>query len=147
MARGGPDEETALGVGPVYLFGHELDQGVEHRVAPLLVHGGQASHVGPPVRVLEVGGDHHLRQVRRTEIRTLFAHVDLVQYSRLGVYPPEPDAGGEDLGESPQVNDPIKVPFFLLQRRQRGDRLALEAEHPVRVVLHDNQVELPRHLQ
>src|SRR5215204_1502917 len=145
--KGDPDEETALGVGPVDLFGHELDQGVEHRVAPLLVHGGQAPHVVPPVRVLEVGGDHHLREVRRAEVGALLAHVDLVQYPRLGVHPPEPDAGGEDLGESPQVNDPIDVSFFLLQRRQRGDRLALETEHPVRVVLHDHEVELPRHRQ
>src|SRR5215211_2359110 len=145
--KGGPDEETAFGVGPVDLSWHELDQGVEHRVTPLLVHGGQAPHVGPPVGVLEVGGDHHLRQIRRAEVGALFAHVDLVQYPRLGVYPPEPDAGGEDLGESPQVDDPIKVPFFLLQRRQRGDRLALETQHPVRVVLDDNQVELARHLQ
>src|SRR5215210_2375181 len=145
--KGGPDEEAALGVGPVDLPGHELDQGVEHRVAALLVHGGQASHVGPPVRVLEVGGDHHLRKVRRAEVGALLAHVDLVQYPRLGVHPPEPDAGGEDLGESPQVNDPIDVSFFLLQRGQRWDRLALEAEHPVRVVLDDHEVELPRHLQ
>src|SRR5919107_222490 len=52
--KGGPDEEPALGVGPVDLFGHELDQGVEHRVAALFVHGGQALYVGPPVRILEV---------------------------------------------------------------------------------------------
>src|SRR5215210_2652082 len=145
--KGGPDEETALGVGPVDLFGHKLDQGVEHRVAPLLVHGGQAPHVVPPVRVLEVGGDHHLREVRGAEVGALLADVYLVQYPRLGVHPPEPDAGGEDLGERPEIDDPVEVSLLLLQRREGGERLSLEAEHPVRIVLDDHQVELARHLQ
>src|SRR5918995_7176915 len=145
--EGGPHEEPALRVGPVDLFGHELGQGVEHRVAALLVHGGQAPDVGPPVRVLEVGGDHHLREVRGAEVRALLADVDLVQYPRLGVHPPQPDAGSEDLRERPEVNDPVDVSFLLLQRRQRRERLALEAEHTVRVVLDDHEVELARHLQ
>src|ERR671910_1026792 len=145
--EGGPHEEPALRVGPVDLFGHELGQGVEHRVAALLVHGGQAPDVGPPVRVLEVGGDHHLREVRGAEVGALLADVDLVQYPRLGMHPPEPDAGGEDLGERPEIDDPVEVSILLLQRRKGGERLALEAEHPVGVVLHDHQVELARHLQ
>src|SRR5215212_1120681 len=112
--EGGPDEESALGVGPVDLFSHELDEGGEHRVAAFFVHGGQAPDVRPPVRVLEVGGDHHLRQVRRAEVCALLADVDLVQYPRLGVDPPEPDAGRENLGERPQVHDPINVSCLLL---------------------------------
>src|SRR5215213_7731642 len=63
------------------------------------------------------------------------------------MHPPEPDAGGEDLGERPQINDPVKVSLFLLQRREGGKRLAFEAEHPVGVVLDDHKVELARHLQ
>src|SRR5215203_3595351 len=63
------------------------------------------------------------------------------------MHPPEPDAGGEDLGESPEINDPVKVSLFLLQRREGGERLAFEAEHPVGVVLDDHKVELARHLQ
>src|SRR5215216_186008 len=59
--EGGPDEEPTLGVRPVDLFGHELGQRVEHRVAALFVHGGQAPDVSPPVCILEIGGDHHLR--------------------------------------------------------------------------------------
>src|SRR5215204_390928 len=125
--EGGPDEEPALGVGPIDLFGHELGQGVEHRVAALFIHGGQALYVGPPVRVLEVGGDHHLREVRRAEVGALFADVDLVQDTGLRMHPPEPDAGGEDLGERPEVNDPVDVSVLLLQRRKRRERLALEA--------------------
>src|SRR5215203_2800013 len=50
-----PHEEPAFWVGPVDLSGHELGQGVEHRVAALLVHHGQAFHVGAPVSVLKVG--------------------------------------------------------------------------------------------
>src|SRR5918994_1053112 len=145
--EGGPHEEPALRVGPVDLFGHELGQGVEHRVAALLVHGGQAPDVGPPVRVLEVRGDHHLRKVRGAEVGALLADVDLVQYPRLGVHPPESDAGGEDLGERPEIDDPVEVSLFLLQRREGGERLAFEAEHPVGVVLHDHEIELARHLQ
>src|SRR5215213_4148428 len=61
--------------------------------------------------------------------------------------PPEPDARGEDLGERPKIHDPVEVSFFLLQRRERWKRLALEAEHPVRIVLDDYKVELARHLQ
>src|SRR5215204_4727263 len=63
------------------------------------------------------------------------------------MHPPEPDAGGEDLGESPEINDPVEVSLFLLQRREGGKRLAFEAEHPVGVVLDDHKVELARHLQ
>src|SRR5918994_884674 len=145
--KGGPHEEPALRVGPVDLFGHELGQGVEHRVAALLVHGGQAPDVGPPVRVLEVGGDHHLREVRGAEVGALLADVDLVQYPRLGVHPPEPHAGGEYLREGPEIDHPVRVPFFLLlERRQGGERLALEAEHPVGVVLDDDEVELAGYL-
>src|ERR671920_873208 len=50
----GPDEESSLGMGPVDFFGHELGKRVEHRVAALSIHGGQAPDVGPPVCVLEV---------------------------------------------------------------------------------------------
>src|SRR5215212_5056164 len=145
--EGGPQEEPAVGMGPVDLLRHELGQGVEHRVAALLVHGGQAFDISPPVRVLEVGGDHHLREVRGAEVGALLADVDLVQDPLLRVNPSEPDAWREDLGESSQIHDPVEVSFLLLERRERRKRLALEAKHPVRVILDDHQVELPRHLQ
>src|SRR5918992_1287749 len=143
--QGSPHEEPALGVRPVDLLGHELREGFEHRVAALPVHAGEAPDVGAPVGVLEVGVDHHLREVRGAEVGALLADVDLVQYPRLGVHPSEPHAGREDLRERPEVDHAVHdALLLLLQRREGGERLALEAEHPVRVVLHDDQVELAR---
>src|SRR5215207_4571981 len=63
------------------------------------------------------------------------------------MHPPEPDAGGEDLGERPKIDDPVEVSLFLLQRREGGERLSFEAEHPIGVVLDDHKVELACQLQ
>src|SRR5215210_6321744 len=146
--QGRPHEEATLWVRPVDLFRHELGQRIEHRVAALLVHRGQAPDVGAPVGVLEVGVDHHLREVRGAEVSPLLADVDLVQYPRLGVHPTQAHAWGENLGERPEIYHPVHDALLLLfERRQGRERLALEAEHPVWVVLDDDEVELAGYLE
>src|SRR5215208_3759581 len=146
--QGRPHEEPPFGVRPVDFFGHELRKRVEHRVATLLVHVGEATDVRAPVGVLEVGADHHLREVRGAEVGALLADVDLVQDPRLGVNPTKAYARREYLRERPQVHHPVDDAYLLLlERREGGERLALEAEHPVGVVLYDDQVELARYLE
>jgi hypothetical protein len=77
----------------------------------------------------------------------LLANVDLVQDPRLGVHPPEPDAGGEYFRERPQVDDPVRLGAGLLLECGYGrQRLPLETQHPVRVIFEDDHVELAGYL-
>ena len=114
----------------------------EHGVAPLPVHLAEDLDLAPPVVVAQVGGHGELGERRRAQRRRLLGQHELLPDGVRGEHPADPEAGRERLGERTQVDDPLVV-----HRAHRRDRLGVEAEQPVRVVLDDQQVGLLRDLQ
>ena len=137
-----PDEEPAVGLGPCRLRGEVLSQRLEHRVAAAAVDLDQAVDVAPPAAFGEVLAHEVLGQGRRAEVGRLLAEHDLLHHRRRRHRPAEADARREDLREGADVDDEVAA-VELVERRQR---LALEAQQAVGVVLDDEQLALARQL-
>ena len=84
----------------------------------------------------QVLGDEALREVAAAQVGGLLAQVHLAQHGGRGHGPAHAHARREDLAEGGQVHHPAGA---TVEFEQRGKRVALEADHPVRVVLDDEQ--------
>src|SRR3954469_23582072 len=140
--QGRPDEEAAGRDRPGGAVGHVLGQPRQHRVPTLPVHLAENLDLAPPVVVHQVGGDGVLGEHGRTQRRGLLRQDELLADRVRGQHPADPEAGSKGLGEGAQVDYPV-----LIQRADRRRRIALEAEQPVGVVLHHQQVGLLGHPQ
>jgi hypothetical protein len=114
-----------------------LGEALHHRVAALAVHAAEHLDLGPPVELVQVGGDRELAENRGTERRGLLRQDELLPDGVRRERPADPEARREDLRERPEVQDVVGV-----QRAQRGQRLGVEREQAVGVVLDDQQVVL-----
>src|SRR6266511_686429 len=130
--RGYPHVEPAVGRGPAGARGELALQRVQHGVAPCPVDVHQRLQVGPPPVAGQVPLGDELRQRAGAEVGRLLRQHQAVEGARFGKGPPHADSRREDLRQRPQVDDVARV-----HRPESEDRIALEPEHPVRVVLDD----------
>ncbi len=133
-----PDEEAALRLRPGGLRWEEPRQRLEHRVAPRAVDRADVIDVLSPAALGEELADEVLAQRRCAEVGGLLAEHGLLHDRRRRAEPAQPDPGGEDLREGAGVEHVVAA----VERVQRRQRLALEAQHPVRVVLEHEQLAL-----
>ncbi len=117
------------------MLGHR----VEHHVAPPAIDLDERAEVVAPGAGVEVGGDEVLGDRRGAQVGALLAALHLVEDRRRRDRPAEPHPGRQDLGERAGVDHELVV-----ERVERRQRVALVAQHPVRVVLHDQQLALAR---
>ena len=137
-----PDEQAALRPGPGRLAREVLGERLEHDVAPPPVDAGELADVGEPVALGEVGAHEQLRQRRGAEVRGALAEVELVEHGPRRGAPAQAQPGREDLRERAEVDHELAA----VERVQRRQRLALVAQHPVRVVLEHEQLAAARDL-
>ena len=124
---------------PGYALRHILLQQGEHPVPLGAVERDALLQVG-----VERAAAHELRrdvlvEDGRAEVQRLLADIDLVQQRFGAEDPAEPEAGGEDLGETPQVQGPLRR-----ERIDRGHRFAAVAQLAVGAVLHDEEIVFAR---
>ena len=108
---------------------------VDHRVAALAVHLAELLDLALPVVAGEVRRDRHLGELRRAQRRRLLGQHQLLAHGVRRQRPADPEAGREGLGERAEVDDVLR-----LVGAQRPQRLAVEAEQAVGVVLEDEDV-------
>ena len=131
-----PDEQAALRARPGRLAREVLGQRLEHDVAPAAVDARELADVGEPVALGEVLAHEQLRQRRGAQVGGALAEVELVEHGPRRRGPAQPQAGREDLRERAEVDHELAA----VERVQRRQRLALVAQHPVRVVLEHEQL-------
>ena len=125
---------------PGHALRHVFVQQGEHLVPLGAVQRDALLQVGVQRAAAHEFRRHVLVHDRRAEVQRLLADIDLVQQLHGSEDPAQPEARGENLGEAPQVERPL--------RRQGIDgrhRLAAVAQLPVRAVFYDQEILLPRH--
>ena len=137
-----PDVEAAVRDVPPAGRRHHVVEGVDHRVAALAVHLPELLDLALPVVRGEVGRDRHLRELRRAERRGLLGQHQLLAHRVRRERPADPEPGREGLGERAEVDHALG-----LVGPQRAQRLAVEAEQAVGVVLEDEDVLAPADVQ
>ncbi len=135
VRQGDPDVEAALGSGPGHAGGHQRGQSVQRRVPTFAVELTEHFDLLEPRLTVQVLPDHELGQRRRAEDLRLAGQDELVAHGVWCAHPPHPQTGGERLGERPEVDHPVGA-----AGAQRRQRVTVEAEQPVGVVLDHQQV-------
>ena len=119
------------------LAGRCVAQRVEQRVAPLAVDLAEGLDLLQPGLGLQVARDRQLVEGRRAQDLRLAGEHQLLAYAVRGQDPADPQARGDRLAEGAQVEHAIGA-----VGPDRPERLVVEAEQAVRVVLDDQQVGL-----
>ena len=136
--EGEPDVEAPVGDVPPAGRRHQVVERVDHRVAALAVHLAELLDLALPVVGGEVCRDGHLRELRRAQRRGLLGQHQLLAHRVRRQRPADPEPGREGLGERAEVDHALG-----LVGPQRPQRLAVEAEQAVGVVLEDQDVLAP----
>ncbi len=118
--------------------GERVDEGV----APLAVQLAVQLDLVAPVVAGQVAVDRHLRERGRAEDRRLGREHELVAHRVRGGRPADPQTGREGLGERAEVDHALVV-----HRAQRRQRLGVETQQAVGVVLQHQHAVTPGHLE
>lgn len=138
-----PQEHPAVGHRPVRLLREVLLQRLDHHVPLTLVHGADRLDLLVQVPALDVLIRDVLREHVAAQIRALLRLRELRDDILAGDDPGEPEPRRQDLRKRANVYDPT----LRIKRLDRRDRLPVEDQIPVGVVLDDDEVVLRRQLQ